>query len=147
MRATADPAAQYAILRRPAQAPGVLDDDAALLLAFSLMPFVRPLLIAVAAAFVLAACTTVSPPIQEMTDARLAIIAASDAQAQTYAPDRLVEAQLLLKSAQDNLERRAYSAARRDANLAKASSRSSSGAVPSQPRRQRWRNFSSTLLE
>lgn len=98
----------------------VLDAGVALLLAFSLMPTVRALLIAISAAFVLTACTAVSPPIQEMTDARLAIIAASDADAETHAPDRLVEARLLLKSAEDNLERRAYTAARRDANLAKA---------------------------
>lgn len=66
------------------------------------------------------ACTAVSAPIQEMTDARMAIAAAADADAQDYAPDQLVEARLLLKSAESNLERRAYNAARRDARSAKA---------------------------
>lgn len=102
-----------------AQVCGLLDADVALLLAFPLMPVIRPLLIALTTVLVLAGCGAVAPPIQEMTDARLAITAASDAEAETYAPDRLVEARLLLKSAESNLERRAYNAARRDANLAK----------------------------
>lgn len=54
-----------------------------------------------------------------MSDARLAIAAAEEVDADKHAPTQFVEAKLLLKSAQNNLERRAYAAARRDAGLAK----------------------------
>ena len=60
-----------------------------------------------------------SPPVQEMSDARLAIAAAKDVNAAKHAPDELREAQRLLESAETNLGRKAYSAARRDAGLAK----------------------------
>ncbi|MEM7612533.1 MAG: hypothetical protein AAF270_12685 [Pseudomonadota bacterium] len=66
-----------------------------------------------------AACTSVSPPIQEMTDARLAIAAAEEAGAAKHAADQLAEATLVLRSAEANLERHAYAAARRDAAIVK----------------------------
>ncbi len=83
------------------------------------MKRVPGLLISLCAAVVVAACTSASPPVQEMSDARLAIAAAEDVEADKHAPDQFVEAKLLLKSAENNLERRAYAAARRDAGLAK----------------------------
>lgn len=66
----------------------------------------------------LTACSA-TPPIQEMSDARLAISAAEAADAAKHAGETLEEAGLLLTSAQRNLEIKAYSAARRDALLAK----------------------------
>lgn len=83
------------------------------------MPRVSRLAATLLAALLAAACTSASPPVQEMSDARLAIAAAEDVDAAKHAPDPFIEAQLLLKSAESNLERRAYAAARRDAGLAK----------------------------
>ena len=80
---------------------------------------VHRLLLSFCAVGILAACTSASPPVQEMSDARLAIAAAEEVDAAKHAPTQYVEAKLLLKSAQSNLERRAYAAARRDAGLAK----------------------------
>ncbi|MEM9322951.1 MAG: DUF4398 domain-containing protein [Pseudomonadota bacterium] len=77
------------------------------------------LILCLCAVGILAACTSASPPVQEMSDARLAIAAAEQVDAAKHAPTQFVEAKLLLKSAQSNLERRAYAAARRDAGLAK----------------------------
>ncbi|MEM9173137.1 MAG: DUF4398 domain-containing protein [Pseudomonadota bacterium] len=54
-----------------------------------------------------------------MSDARLAISAAEDAGAGTLAPDALAEAKVVLRSAEQNIARRAYTAARRDAALTK----------------------------
>lgn len=65
-------------------------------------------------------CASVAPPIQEMSDARLAIAAAIDAGAEKFASDVLDEARVSLRSAESNLTRKAYSAARRDAGLAKS---------------------------
>jgi hypothetical protein len=61
----------------------------------------------------LAACA--GAPVQEMSNARQAIKAARDAGADKAAPQTLHEAQALLDRAQDNLQRRAYRDARRDA--------------------------------
>lgn len=55
-----------------------------------------------------------------MSDARLAIGAARDAGAAKHAPVLLEDATILLRSAEQNIERRAYAAARRDAKLAKS---------------------------
>ncbi|HLS81978.1 MAG TPA: DUF4398 domain-containing protein [Steroidobacter sp.] len=65
----------------------------------------------------LAAC--VGAPVQEMSNARQAIRAARDAGAEQAAPQKLMEAQTLLDRAQDNLQRRAYRDARRDALAAR----------------------------
>ena len=80
---------------------------------------VHRFLLGLLAVGILAACTSASPPVQEMSDARLAIAAAEELDAAKHAPTQFVEAKLLLKSAESNLERRAYAAARRDAGLAK----------------------------
>jgi hypothetical protein len=58
-------------------------------------------------------------PVQEMSNARQAIQAARDAGADKTAPQTLNEAQALLDRAQDNLQRRAYRDARRDAIAAR----------------------------
>lgn len=58
-------------------------------------------------------------PVQEMSNARQAIKAARDAGAATTAPRTLNEAEALLDRAQDNLQRRAWAAARRDALAAR----------------------------
>ena len=58
-------------------------------------------------------------PVQEMSNARQAIKAARDAGAANVAPQQLSEAQALLDQAEDNLERRAYRNARRDALAAR----------------------------
>ncbi|MFK8051958.1 MAG: DUF4398 domain-containing protein [Woeseiaceae bacterium] len=54
-----------------------------------------------------------------MSDARLAIAAAADAGADKYAGDVIAEARISLRSAEKNLQRKAYAAAKRDAALAK----------------------------
>jgi len=65
----------------------------------------------------LAACS--SAPVQEMSDARQAVTAAEAAGAAQYAPDTLKQAQALLLSAQEKLDRKHFSDARRDAKEAK----------------------------
>ena len=79
---------------------------------------VKTTICALFVAFGLAACAA-TPPIQEMSDARQAISAAETADAETLAAETLTEAGLLLTSAERYLKIRAYSAARRDALLAK----------------------------
>ncbi|QKT04936.1 DUF4398 domain-containing protein [Ectothiorhodospiraceae bacterium 2226] len=59
----------------------------------------------------LAACA-VAPPVQEMSDARQAVQAARDAQAQRYAVDVLVAAERLLEQAARDLEAGQYRSAR-----------------------------------
>ncbi|MEM8546908.1 MAG: DUF4398 domain-containing protein [Pseudomonadota bacterium] len=54
-----------------------------------------------------------------MSDARLAIAAAREANAEKLAPESLNKAAKMLRSAEQHLERRAYQSARRDAGLAK----------------------------
>ncbi|MEN7341595.1 MAG: hypothetical protein AAAFM81_01585 [Pseudomonadota bacterium] len=79
----------------------------------------RRILTVMAAVFWLAACTSVPPPIQEMSDARQAIAAALAADARKHSPEKLSEAEQRLRKAEDNLRRRAYAAARREADSAK----------------------------
>lgn len=59
-------------------------------------------------------CAT-APPVQELSDARQAIMAAEDAGADQYASSRLTEAQSLLHRAQEKLHDRDYRGARLDA--------------------------------
>lgn len=66
---------------------------------------------------VLAACT--SAPTQEMSDARQAISAARDADAQTYAPRSLDSAERLLGDARQSLEAGRFERARDDALAAR----------------------------
>jgi len=72
---------------------------------------------ALATLCLLAACA--SAPVQEMSDARQAITAAEEAGADTYAPEALHDAKRLLDSAEDKLQRAAYSGARVDAREAR----------------------------
>lgn len=59
-------------------------------------------------------------PVQEMSNARQAIKAARDATGSTTtAPASLIEAEALLNSAEDSLQKRAYKQARRDAIAAR----------------------------
>lgn len=71
-------------------------------------------------ALVLGACASVSPPVQEMSDARQAIAAAREADAGKYAPAQLTKAAESVRSAERHIERHAYAAARRDAETAKS---------------------------
>jgi hypothetical protein len=64
----------------------------------------------------LSACA--GAPVQEMSNARQAIKAARDATGPA-APASLIEAESLLNSAEDNLQKRAYKQARRDAIAAR----------------------------
>ena len=66
----------------------------------------------------LAACET-APPVQEMSDARQAIAVAREAGADERAAFHLKAAEDYLESAQQALNERAYSEARRDAKQAK----------------------------
>jgi len=72
---------------------------------------------------VLFASCGVTPPVQEMSDARQAIAAAKEAGAEERAAEDLHAAEAYLDSAQRNLSERAYSSARRDATLAKERAR------------------------
>ena len=65
-------------------------------------------------------CAT-APPVQEMSDARLAIAAARDAGAAEIAADELQNAETLLDSAEDYIQSGNYTLARRDAVSAKES--------------------------
>ena len=66
----------------------------------------------------LAACA--GAPVQEMSNARQAIKAAREAAGPaTSAPASLIEAETLLNRAEDNLQKRAYKQARRDAIAAR----------------------------
>jgi hypothetical protein len=58
-------------------------------------------------------------PVQEMSNARQAIRAAREAGAAKTAPQKLNEAQALLDRAENNLQRREYREARRDAVAAR----------------------------
>ena len=71
----------------------------------------RGILIAFLAVF--AGCA--SAPVQEMSNARQAIMAAEEAGAATEAPHLLGEAQQLLRDAEGKLQKHAYSGAKRDA--------------------------------
>jgi len=61
----------------------------------------------------------VSAPVQEMSDARQAVSAAEAAGAAALAPRSLQQARVLLASAQEALDRKRFSEARRDAREAK----------------------------
>jgi hypothetical protein len=65
-----------------------------------------------------AACQT-APPVQEMSDARQAIMVAKEAGAAEHAAIDLREAEEYLQSAEDSLSTRSYATARRDAVQAK----------------------------
>jgi hypothetical protein len=68
----------------------------------------------------MAACVT-SPPVQEMSDARQAIAAAVDADAERLAPETLREARAYLGEAERQLHEEAYGPARLNAVRAKDS--------------------------
>jgi len=68
--------------------------------------------------FLLGACQS-GPPVQEMSDARMAIAVAREAGAAQLAPTQMRAAESLLSSAQRNLSERAYSQARNNAIEAK----------------------------
>jgi HAMP domain-containing protein len=65
-----------------------------------------------------AACQT-TPPVQEMSDARQAIMVAKEAGAAEHAAEDLREAEEYLQSAEGSLSTRSYATARRDAVQAK----------------------------
>lgn len=66
----------------------------------------------------LAACAS-SPPVQEMSDARQAIMAAEQAEADQYAPTTLADARRYLAEAEQLLREEAYGQARMNAVRAK----------------------------
>ncbi len=80
-------------------------------------PFLRVLLLATLLSA--AACQT-APPVQEMSDARQAIMAAREAGAAEKAPDDLRAAEEHEQAAKDLLSQKAYIRARRHAVLAKS---------------------------
>jgi len=73
----------------------------------------------VLALFIAATGCAISPPVQEMSDARQAIRAAENADAETYAPRALHAAELLMDSAAQDLEEGEYSQARQAARAAR----------------------------
>jgi hypothetical protein len=75
------------------------------------------LILMLASSMGLVACA--GAPVQEMSNARQAIKAARDAGAANKAPATLSEAEALLDRAEDNLQKRAYKDARRDAIAAR----------------------------
>jgi hypothetical protein len=58
-------------------------------------------------------------PVQEMSNARQALVAAERVGAEKYAPDLYTEAVNLVKSAQANIRKQEYRQARDDAELAR----------------------------
>jgi hypothetical protein len=74
-----------------------------------------PVLVVAAA---LAACVT-APPVQEMSDARQAISAAEQADANRLAPDSLTDARRFLAEAERQIQQNAYGPARLNAVRAK----------------------------
>jgi len=79
--------------------------------------FLRSVLLATL--LMVAACQT-APPVQEMSDARQAIMVAKEAGAAEHAAADLREAENYLHSAEGSLSARNYATARRDAVQAKA---------------------------
>lgn len=71
-----------------------------------------------AAALVVAGCVT-APPVQEMSDARQAIRAAEQADAERTAPDALADARRFLEEAEQQIQDGAYGPARMNAVRAK----------------------------
>jgi hypothetical protein len=78
-----------------------------------LVPRLRLVASALAAAIVLAACA--SAPTQEMSDARQAVYSARDADASDFAPRSMDSAEQLLARAQQSLKQGRYGVARDDA--------------------------------
>jgi hypothetical protein len=74
----------------------------------------------VAILLLLLASCTVLPPVQEMSDARQAIKAAREANAELYAPRKLRSAEDSLELARNTLEQGEYEEARMAATVAKA---------------------------
>lgn len=68
-------------------------------------------LLAVVGLVLAAACAT-SPPVQEMSDARQAIAAAEEAQADRFAPDQLREARGFLADAENHIRQESFNLAR-----------------------------------
>ena len=66
----------------------------------------------------LTACLS-TPPVQEMSDARQAIAAAEEAEAETHAPAALAEARRLLEVAQRQIQNESFGSARMNAVRAK----------------------------
>ncbi len=79
----------------------------------------RWLVVSLLSLFLLGACS-VMPPVQEMSDARQAIKAAREADAEQYAPQKLRSAEDSLELATNTLEQGEYEAARMAASVAKA---------------------------
>ncbi|UCE89267.1 MAG: DUF4398 domain-containing protein [Pseudomonadota bacterium] len=79
---------------------------------------VKTLLTACVALLFIAGCA-VNPPVQEMSNARQALQAAEDAQAQVYAPQPYAQAQRHLRKASNYLEAGDYMQARTHAQEAK----------------------------
>ena len=69
-------------------------------------------------AFLLAACVS-APPVQEMSDARQAIAAAEEADAERVAADTLAAARRFLAEAERQIQEQAYGPARMNAVRAK----------------------------
>jgi len=86
------------------------------MLSSRLTVFLRSALLAVV--LVAAGCQT-SPPVQEMSDARQAIMVAREAGAAEHAVDDLNAAEQFLQSAEKHLGTQNYAIARRDAVQAK----------------------------
>jgi membrane-associated protease RseP (regulator of RpoE activity) len=78
-----------------------------------------PLLLFLLFAGLLAGGCQTAPPVQEMSDARQAIMAARDAGAEEKAAEELTEAVEHLQAAEAALADKAYARARRDAVVAK----------------------------
>lgn len=70
-------------------------------------------------ALLLAAGCQTAPPVQEMSDARQAIMAAKEAGAEEKAPAELGQAVGHLHAAEEALTQKQYTSARRDAVIAK----------------------------
>lgn len=68
--------------------------------------------------FLVAGCVT-SPPVQEMSDARQAIAAAEEANAERVAADTLADARRFLAEAERQIQEQAYGPARMNAVRAK----------------------------
>lgn len=68
----------------------------------------------IAAVAITAGCET-APPVQEMSDARQAVVAARQAEAATYAPGALEQAEAYLANAQEKLNDQKFSRARKAA--------------------------------
>ena len=67
----------------------------------------------------LSGCASVLPPVQEMSDARQALEAAREAQAEQFAQQRLRSAEDSMALATRSLDRRNYDEARMEAHVAK----------------------------